>query len=188
MVQPDSEEEEEQVTDPSRLQVESGAEDSAAERSGAESPEKSEKVDPKAKKDDKKGKKDAKKGKEVVEEAPKEEPTENKKADPNFNKFCPDAIRLSKPGCTLVNQFQSIMNYSFTLKPEESFAIVMEDSQIDSLDPLIVDFAFGSCSVSGSGGVRFLSLSGLYKPEKSAKVQRYAEIVKHMAETINKME
>ena len=186
MIQPDSEEEEEQPSDPSKAQGESGAEDSAAEKSGAESPEKAppEKVDPKAKKDDKKGKKDAKKGKEVVEEAPKEEPMENKKPDPNANKFCPDVIRLSKPSCTLVNQFQQILNYSFTLKPEESFAIVIEDSQIDSLDAEIVDFAFGSCSVSGSGGVRYLSLSGLYRPEKSAKLQRYAEIIKHMVQQI----
>ena len=39
MIQPDSEEEEE-AGDPSKMQGESGAEDSAAEKSGAESPEK----------------------------------------------------------------------------------------------------------------------------------------------------
>lgn len=43
LIQPDSEEEEELPADPSRLQgAESGAEDSAAERSGAESPDKKE--------------------------------------------------------------------------------------------------------------------------------------------------
>ena len=95
MIQPDSEDEEEIPTSPSKLQGESGAEDSAAEKSVQESPEK---VDPKsAKKDEKKGaKKDDKKGgKNVVDEAPKEEQNENKKPDPNFNKFCPDVIRLS---------------------------------------------------------------------------------------------
>lgn len=109
LIQPDSEDEEEQPMDPSRLYPESGAEDSAAEKSGPESPDKKEeeKVDAKSKgkKDDKKGKKDAKKGKEVVEEAPKEELMENKKPDPNFNKFCPDIIRVSRPHCNMVNQF-----------------------------------------------------------------------------------
>lgn len=63
-----------------------------------------------------------------MEEVPKEEPEENKKPDPNHNKFCPDIIRLSKQHCPLVNQFQQILNYSFTLKAEESFALVIEDS------------------------------------------------------------
>ena len=51
----------------------------------------------------------------------------------------------------------------------------------------MVDFVFGACSISGSGGVRYLSLSGLSRPEKSAKVQRYAELINSMAAQINKM-
>lgn len=199
MIQPDSEEEEELPAEASRLQgAESGAEDSAAERSGTESPDKKEDEKAPEKKDDKKkgakddkkgGKKDAKKGaKEVVEESPKEEPVENQKPDPNFNKFCPDIIRLSRSHCPMVNQFQQILNYSFTLKAEESFAIVIEDNQIDDLNTDIVDFAFGASTISGSGGVRFLSLSGLYRPEKSCKIQRYAELVQAMANSVNKID
>jgi hypothetical protein len=69
------------------------------------------------------------------------------------------------------------LNYSFTLKAEESFSIVVEDGGIDTLDTELVDFAFGGGSVSGSGGVRYLSLSGMYRPEKSTKIQRYAELI-----------
>ena len=186
MIQPDSEEEEELPEGPSKMDGASGPEDSAAEKSVQDSPEKVETKAPK--KEEKKGaKKDDKKGaKNVVEEPPKEEINENKKPDPNFNKFCPDVIRLSGPYCNHINHFQQIMNYSFTLKPEESFCLVIEDNQIDSLQTNIVDFTFGALSVSGSGGVRYLSLSGMYKAEKSAKVQRYIDLIKHMAHSINR--
>ena len=58
---------------------------------------------------------------------------------------------------------------------EESFGMIVEDPQIDSLDSDIVDAAFGAASLStsgnaGPGGVRYLHLSGFGKLEKSVKV------------------
>ena len=58
---------------------------------------------------------------------------------------------------------------------EEAFGLILEDSQIDSLDTDIVDAAFGAASLStsghaGPGGVRYLHLSGFGKLEKSVKV------------------
>ena len=190
LIQPEPEEEEEDLNAETQH---SGAEDSGAERpvSAGEEGKKEEakEAKPDAKKKDAKpakGKKDAKK----VEEVAADVPDVNAKPDPNANKFCPDIIRLSRPHCNSMHAFQQILNYSLTLKPEESFAIVFEDGGIDSLDVELVDFAFGAAAISqtsaGSGGIRYLSLSGLGKPEKSVKVQRYSDIVLSIASQITK--
>merc|ERR1712086_1206997 len=89
--------------------------------------------------------------------------------------------------CLMKTQSQTPTSTNSALK---SFAIVVEDGGIDSLDAELVDFAFGAAAISqtsaGSGGVRYLSLSGFGKPEKSVKVQRYSDIVLSIASQISK--
>jgi len=68
-----------------------------------------------------------------------------------------------------------LLAYTTSLKMEESFGMIIEDPQVDSLDTEIVDAAFGAASLStngnaGPGGVRYLHLSGIGKIEKSVKV------------------
>ena len=94
----------------------------------------------------------------------------NKKPDPNALKFIPGGIRVSKSAINTISSLQSLISYSLTIR-HDSFGLILEDNQVDSLSYHLVDLAFGSAQVS------YLNLSGFGKPEKSCKVQRYGQIM-----------
>ena len=117
----------------------------------------------------------------MVEEQKEEDTT----PDINANKFAPEILHLSRDAFANVSQIQTFLNYSLTLKAEESFGLVIEDAQYESTSTDIVDAAFGGASVvptgTAAGGVRYLNLSGLGRIEKSVKVRRYEELLKFIA-------
>jgi len=55
-----------------------------------------------------------------------------------------------------------------SIKKNDAAGLIIEDNQYDNLKGDLVDFAFGT------GVTSYLNLSGFGKPEKSAKVARYA--------------
>jgi hypothetical protein len=57
------------------------------------------------------------------------------------------------------------------MKKDECSELLIEDSTYDGLQDDVVDFAFGA------GTVEYLCLSGIGKPEKSKKAQRYGCIL-----------
>ena len=63
-----------------------------------------------------------------------------------------------------------MVNYNQFLKTEEQFGIVYEDYTFESSQTEVVDWAFATL-------VSHLNLKGMAKPERSAKVDRYQEIL-----------
>lgn len=115
------------------------------------------------------GKKD-KKEKQAAEPA-KVVPDEPEVFDPNALKFIPHVVHLSRDTLKTVSAYLSFMSCCMNFKKEESCGLVIEDNNYDSLQSEIVDFAFSS------GVVEYLNLTGLGKPEKSCKVQRFVQIL-----------
>lgn len=136
-------------------------------------PEGDEEAPPEDAKEEEKGAKSklSKKGKEseaVIEEdaAP---------IDINAEKFIPGLVHIKKEVQANSSGVQQIANYTFTLKADDAFGLIVEDNQIDSLNSDIVDFAFGC------GAVSHINLTGFGKPEKSAKVKRFAQILEYLS-------
>lgn len=61
------------------------------------------------------------------------------------------------------------------MKPEEQFELMIEDSfyEPQTGGTELVDFAVGAA-------VNFVNLRGFYRPERTAKVARWAEIVEEL--------
>ena len=88
-----------------------------------------------------------------------------------------------------MNNFQSLLQFSMSLKPDESFGIVVEDAANDSLSTDYIDNAFGAVSVTmtgkAPGGVRYISLSGTSRLEKLVKVARYQHLITQVAQMMD---
>ena len=56
------------------------------------------------------------------------------------------------------------------LKEEEKFMLVIDDSSFESRQGDIVDLCF-------AGGISYLNLKGIGKPERAAKIDRLQEII-----------
>lgn len=108
----------------------------------------------------------------VPEEAPKEENV----ADPNADKVIPHVIHLKRDVLKMTSSYIQKMQYLLTIKKDGDCNLVIEDNQFESLQADIVDLAFSS------GNVEYLNLSGLGKPEKSVKVERYVRILEQIKE------
>ena len=158
LVQEESEEEEEKAE---------GEEENEEEKKDEEAPADQPVEEKKDAKKDKKGKKGAPEPTQA-EEGKDETPG---KPDPNADKIIPGAIRIKREKFNSAQQLQQIINYSLTLKSESFQGIVIEDSQIESLNSDVIDLAFGA------GIVSYINLTGFGKPEKSSKVARYNEIM-----------
>ena len=66
--------------------------------------------------------------------------------------------------------FVDLVNYNSFLKEEDQFGVVFEDYTYDSNQTQIVDWGFAtSCA--------YLNLKGFNRPERSAKVDRFQEIL-----------
>jgi hypothetical protein len=72
------------------------------------------------------------------------------------------------------SDLQSILTYALSIKKTDASGLVIEDNQYDNLKGDLVDFAFGT------GVTAYLNLSGMGKPEKAAKVARYAAILEQI--------
>lgn len=96
------------------------------------------------------------------------------KSDPNHNKYIPNVIHVRRDLMPNVQPMLQLIAYCKTMKKEDQSTLVLEDAQVDSVDGDLVDFAFGA------GVASYLNLSGLGKPEKLAKVERFQEILEHI--------
>jgi len=91
--------------------------------------------------------------------------------DINYNKFIPGAIHIDRTIISSVSPLLALFQMCQTMKKDESSSLVIEDNTFDNLSADLVDFAFGS------GAVSYLSISGMGKPEKSAKAARFQQIL-----------
>ena len=95
------------------------------------------------------------------------------KVDPNANKFIPHVVHFDRTLHTSPQVFNELNNYRIFLKPEDQFGIIMDDALYESLQGDLVDIAFAQ-------GAAFLNLKGFGRPEKSAKVDRFQEIIDYL--------
>ena len=56
---------------------------------------------------------------------------------------------------------------------------MLEDSYFETLNPDLVDLAFG-------GSLGYLNIKGFFKNEKTSKVQRFSEIIDSIKQLIKK--
>ena len=61
-----------------------------------------------------------------------------------------------------------------TLKDDEAWSLIIEDAHFENTSGDAVDLAFAT-------GAGYLNLQGIGKSERSAKVDRYQEILEHLA-------
>ena len=62
-----------------------------------------------------------------------------------------------------------------TYPEDRQLSFIINDNKYDANNGVIVDLAFGL-------GCEYLSMKGFFKPEKIAKVNRFAEIIEEIAE------
>lgn len=91
--------------------------------------------------------------------------------DSNKEKIAPDVVNISrsqfKTMSEMIDFFRLIKN---TYPLEIQFSFIINDNKFDINNGSIVDMAVGL-------GCEYLSMKGFFRPEKIAKVLRYAEIV-----------
>jgi enolase len=91
--------------------------------------------------------------------------------DSNKEKIAPDVVNISrsqfKTMSEMIDFFRLIKN---TYPPEIQFSFVINDNKFDVNNGAIVDVAVGL-------GCEYLNIKGFFRPEKIAKIFRYAEIV-----------
>jgi hypothetical protein len=97
--------------------------------------------------------------------------------DPNANQFIPSFVHFSREGLFnteqpqfAVQNIQDMAIYSQTLKDDERFQCVIEDAAFENLSGDLVDFAFVA-------GISHLNLQGIGKASRSAKLDRFQEIL-----------
>jgi len=102
----------------------------------------------------------------------------SEKEDPNAAKFVPNVVHFdrSKQGSGSVQSLNDLVNYAKFLKPEEQFEVVIDDCAYDSAQSDVVDLSFAL-------GSSYLNLKGLGRPERSAKVARFQEILEQIRES-----
>ena len=92
--------------------------------------------------------------------------------DPNNkDKVVPSVIHLSRDVLNTMSPYLSLILFASTMKMGESSTLMIEDNNFDGIQSDIVDFAFGT------GVCEYLCLTGLGKPEKGIKAQRYGQIL-----------
>ena len=98
----------------------------------------------------------------------------------NKDKVIPSVIHLSRDILTSMSPYLSLIQFASTMKLGESSTLMIEDNNYDNLNGDIVDFAFGA------GTVEYLCLTGLGKPEKGCKAQRYGQILTVLSAMIDR--
>ena len=90
--------------------------------------------------------------------------------DPNAMKFIPDVIHFDRTQFSTTQSLLDMISYQMFLKEEEKFMLMIDDSTFESRQGDIIDLCF-------AGGISYLNLRGIGKPEKAAKVDRLQEVV-----------
>jgi hypothetical protein len=72
-----------------------------------------------------------------------------------------------------------LIQHQQSLKPEEQFEIMIEDCIYEpqgmGSGTELIDFSVGC-----SGAIGWINLKGFYRPERTAKVARFAEIIEEL--------
>eukprot|EP00347_Sterkiella_histriomuscorum_P018418 403345584 len=90
--------------------------------------------------------------------------------DPNRLKFIPHIVHLEKSLLKTSYKLWEILIYQQLLKPEEQFEVIIEDNSYETCNSEVIDISFGA-------QVAYTNIRGFFRNEKSAKVQRFSEIL-----------
>ena len=174
-------EEEECLTDPSKKSEQAKTE-AAEEVTSVTGPEKEQPKEPAKDEKQAAGKPQSRKGKKGTTSPQLASPTAAEadlelaaaKTDPNYNKYIPNVIHVRRDLMPTVQTMLQLIAYCKTMKKDEQSTLVFEDAQVDSVDGDLVDFVFGA------GVASYLNISGMGKPEKFAKVERFQVILEQL--------